>query len=603
MVRLKRFLAIILALIMALGIVSCANNAPPLSDAVTSSSEKQDIPPTDNSNKQENLEMEDILKSKIKLRFNKDGEFKVIIFADLHLKAAGISETNEERIEALLEREKPDLVILTGDQIHDKSVSNVTVFEDTIAQVAEILEHEEIPWMHVYGNHDADGGLSKEQQQAVYESYDYCLSKGGDEELTGVGNYVIPLYSSTSDDIKFAFWGLDSGSNMSAKDKAELCPTTSTFGGYNGTGYDYIHEDQIEWYYNTSKQLEEYNNGQKVPGLMAFHIPLQETWTAWQNREALGYTGEKRDPICASAYNSGLFGVVRNRGDIKAIINGHDHINDFMVNYGGVMLCYSPSFSDSAYGAADLQGSRVFVIKESNPSNLETYVSYIVERDAPEVAGPLPTGYTYDFEGNAPTFILTGWNGATTAEADVSNIKAEIVSGKGLDGSKALAVTRKVYNSTKGGQNLEVKWELDTPGTLGENKYFLVWMDLATNDLDFRKAGFGLYANNINASPFRTDDLDTPCTFYYKADGSDTWVKKSTGADGCIGSGDGCSVAGYKGWFAFPIEYMVNSGKTQLTENSVIVGVYFYMSLANQNMVGKYVYLDNVKLVKDYTAY
>jgi hypothetical protein len=165
---------------------------------------------------------------------------------------------------------------------------------------------------------------------------------------------VIPLYASDSDELKFAFWGLDSGAYMSDADKATLCPNTSTFGGYSEVKYDYIHGDQIEWYVNTSKLLEEYNNGEKVPGLMAFHIPLQETWTAWENRAGLEHTGEKRDPICASAYNSGLFGAIHTRGDIKAIINGHDHINDFMVSYGGVKLCYSPSFSVNTYNNKDI---------------------------------------------------------------------------------------------------------------------------------------------------------------------------------------------------------------------------------------------------------
>ena len=114
---------------------------------------------------------------------------------------------------------------------------------------------------------------------------------------------------------------------------------------------------------------------------MAFHIPLQESWTAWQNREALGYTGEKREDICASPINSGLFSAIHMRGDVKAIINGHDHINDFMVNYGGVKLCYGSSFTKNAYSHADMHGSRVFVIKESNPADIETYMSYLVERN------------------------------------------------------------------------------------------------------------------------------------------------------------------------------------------------------------------------------
>ena len=621
---LKIFISALLSLLMLVTAVSCATDgtvtdvgttAGSTTQATTTGKSSSDGNDTSNgngnntnnntnnnsNNKTDLSEIEDILDNKFKLRFGDDGEFRVLVIADIHLNSSGMSDTNEERVKTLIDREKPDLIILTGDQVHDSKVKNDQIFSETIGQLADILEEEKIPWMHVYGNHDADGGYSKENQQDIYEEYNYCISKAGDEDLTGVGNYVIPLYASDSDDIKFAFWGLDSGSNMSAADKAALNPVTSTFGGYTTVKYDYIHEDQIEWYYNTSKLLEEYNNG-KVPGLMAFHIPLQEYWTAWQNRNSLEYTGEKLEDICASSYNSGLFGIMRLRGDIKAVVTGHDHKNDFMVNYGGIKLCYSPSFSDSAYGNASTQGARVFVIKEDDPSNVDTYVSYIIERETPTVVGPLPTGYTYDFEGTAPTFTTTGFNGATTTEADVTTIKASVVSGVGVGGSNALAVTRTVYNSTKGGNNLEVKWNLDTAGTLGENKYLVVWMDLSTNNIDFRKACFGLIANGATSAPYRTDDHDVSSPFYYKADGSNTWVPLSTGADGCFGAGDGISVQGYKGWFAFPIEYMPNAGGSTLNANSKITGFYFYMSLSSSSMAGKYVYIDNLMLVKDYST-
>ena len=604
----KKILALSLALVMSLGIVGCVKESttPPTDGTTaTSATSAQNAGSTiqDNNNKQENLSVDigNTLDSKIKLRFNKNGEFKVLILADLHLRSSGLPEYMGEALETLVDREDPDLIIMTGDNVADKSIATAKVFEETLRQVVDYIEDQEIPWMHVYGNHDSEGSFSREKQQEVYESFSYCLSKTG-EDLTGVGNYVIPLYGSDSDELKFAFWGIDSGSYMSAADKAALCPNTSTFGGYSGTNYDYIHEDQIEWYISTSKLLEEYNNGQKVPGLMAFHIPLQETWTAWENREGLEYTGEKRDPICSSAYNSGLFGAIRMRGDIKAIINGHDHINDFMVNYGGVKLCYSPNFSLNTYNNEDMHGSRVFVIKESNPADVKTYMSYVAERTEITGADPFNIGYTYDFEGPAPEFTLTGWPNGTSSDYYVSEIKTEVVNGAGVNGSKALGVTRTVFHGTNKGDNLEVKWSLATPGTIGENEYFMVWMDLATNNIDFRKAAFGLIANNANGSPYTTDNYDTPSEFYYKADGSGSWVTMKTGKDGCIGAGDSCSVAGLKGWFAFPIKNMLK-GTVPINESTAITGVYFYMCLSSSNMAGKYVYIDNITLVKDYTAY
>ena len=108
---------------------------------------------------------------------------------------------------------------------------------------------------------------------------------------------------------------------------------------------------------------------------MAFHIPLQESYVAWRNRKNLESTGSKLEDVCASPYNIGFFEVLRNYGDIKAVVNGHDHTNDFMVNYAGIKLCYATTVTNTAYGGN--KGARVFVINESNPAQVDTYISYL----------------------------------------------------------------------------------------------------------------------------------------------------------------------------------------------------------------------------------
>lgn len=316
------------------------------------------------------------LESKHELRFDSNGNFKIMVLADLHLQAWGLSEGMANAIRTLLDREDPDLIIFTGDNVADANVNTDEILKATLLQVVSYIEERKIPWMHVFGNHDAEHGYTKEQQQAVYESFDYCISKHGNEGLTGVGNYVVPVYGADGT-VKFAIWGLDSGAYLSAEDKAALFPTESAFTDYPRAIYDYIHQDQIEWYVDISKRLQAANDGTPVPGLMAFHIPLQETYTAWVNREDLPHTGEKNEGVAASSYNSGLFAALHARGDVKAVVNGHDHINDFMVEYGGIKLCYSSTVSTNTYHDATMFGSRVFVINEQAPNEINTYMSYL----------------------------------------------------------------------------------------------------------------------------------------------------------------------------------------------------------------------------------
>jgi hypothetical protein len=235
------------------------------------------------------------------------------------------------------------------------------------------LEQNKIPWAHVYGNHDDVGGISKERQSEIYAEFKYCISEVG--SVSGVGNYVIPIYSHDGSKILYNVWCLDSHGYSKLDDKINV---TLQNGVYFKGAYDHIKPDQIEWYLKSSKLLEEYN-GAPIPAIMAFHIPLQETGEAWMVKDSakLEWTGEKHENGGFSAINSGMFAAVLARGDVKAIVNGHDHVNDFMVKYHGVMLCYSSTVSTMSYHRENMLGARVFSFSQDENAPITTYMSYL----------------------------------------------------------------------------------------------------------------------------------------------------------------------------------------------------------------------------------
>ena len=59
------------------------------------------------------------------------------------------------------------------------------------------------------------------------------------------------------------------------------------------------------------------------------------------------------------------------------IVNGHDHVNDFMVKYHGVMLCYSSTVSTMSYYQENLLGARVFSFSQDEEGPITTYMSYL----------------------------------------------------------------------------------------------------------------------------------------------------------------------------------------------------------------------------------
>ncbi len=546
--------------------------------------------------------------SKHRLSFGEDGEFKILVLSDIHGSGNTISKLAKTNIQLLVERENPDLVMFGGDNTW--GISSESQLKSCVGDMVEILEEKQIPWGHVYGNHDAEGNnLKKDKQQKIYESFAYCVSQAGDPELPGVGNYVLPVYASDSDQVLFNVWALDSGDYLTSEESASYLPITSTFQGYANSGYDYISPELIRWYTDTSEQMKA-ANGAAVPGMMVFHIPLQESYNAWVNHEALPYTGEKREAVCSSEINSGMFAALAERGDIKAVVNGHDHVNTYMVDYGGIKLCYCSTVSDTGYCDMDILGGRVFVVNEENPDDLQTYMTYVndsYEEPASIVlaAEPiLPGTVLLDFDSYTPELSFSGWNNNTSSDAVTNQIVVELTEDRGLDGTGALGVTRNNFANNNNGNNTEVRISMETPGRMGDNKYLRVWMDMSGDGtaVDFRKACFGFLENNQTSTPFRTDDLDSPSPFYYLADGETTWKTMQHGNDGCFGQAENSSVKGLCGWFAFPLENM-RKGSTAPTADTVITDIYFYYCLSSASMAGNRVYIDNIALVEDYTVF
>jgi hypothetical protein len=179
-----------------------------------------------------------ILETKHKLTYNDDGSFRVLIIADAHMDSTSDQtkvKAVKDRIKMLVDEVLPNLVIFTGDNtINSSTEAKLRANIDTLVSY---IEEKEIPWCHVYGNHDHENALSWSQQQAIYESYEYCVSRDINEmsntagiSVSGTGNYVLGVYKADGS-LGSLVWCLDSGAYDNAKG-----------------GYDYIKRSQIEWY-------------------------------------------------------------------------------------------------------------------------------------------------------------------------------------------------------------------------------------------------------------------------------------------------------------------------------------------------------------------
>ena len=480
------------------------------------------------------------------LRFDENGEFRVLVFGDVQASAPAPQKRTLDAMETVIKREDPDLVLFAGDNAI--GCSTQTILRNYLTAMTAYLEENQIPWAHVYGNHDDENALSRAKQQVVYEEFSYCMSQAGPEDIKGVGNYVIPVYSSDESrtDPVFSVWGMDSGAYVTDKGLAgrDAVLNNSMFEGHKNSSYAYMPFTQIRWYFNTSEEIEAYA-GHQVPGMMFFHIPLQEFYEIWLNQAQTGTEGTKQDPVCAGPLNSGMFTAMIERDDIKAVVCGHDHINDYAGEFCGIQLCYASNIGYDTYHDDDMMGGRMFVIKEKNPDKIETYMSYVSGVNLKQLKNA--TDSVLDFE-KADAYTVT------------DNAKA--ADNGGADGSKAITIAR------EGGVTLT------SPLKLGGGRYMRAWVSIPAGS---SLASVSLV--NYNGVRFTADLAKT--TVNYLPDGETEWKSVSSANE---------LPAGFAGLIA------VSSGSLkaseELTQDTAVSG--FYITCDGS------VTVDNVQMMTSY---
>lgn len=318
--------------------------------------------------------LNDLIKTKKELRF-KNGKFKIVLFTDIHGKMT-FDRRTVKCLEVITEKFKPDLILLGGDNVcGDDCLPTEQLFRNSFNDVANIFESRKIPWAHVYGNHDDEIGLTPEEQQHIYESYEYCVSKRGPRDIHGVGNYMLPIKDSEGEKIKFNVWGMDS-LHISSSINGNKTVLKNHFG--DGSGASHCRADQIAWYWNASKLLEEHC-GEKIPSIMYFHKPIFEFNLIVKNTVETHMYGEHREEICAPEFNYGLLSFAAERGDVKGIYCGHDHSNNFEGTYAGIHLGYCGGLGYNIGMHPFMRGCRIFEIDESNPALYKTYIYKVME--------------------------------------------------------------------------------------------------------------------------------------------------------------------------------------------------------------------------------
>lgn len=274
------------------------------------------------------------------LRFSEDGAFTIAVFEDVHWHNGGADDRRSAALmEAILDAEEPDLVVINGDLIHGSACHDpAQSWRDALQPVLE----RGLPWAATFGNHDDEGSLDRAALMAVQRALPNCLSAPGPATLSGVGNCVLPILTSSGEQAAAHLYLLDSHSYSRAP-----------IGGY-----DWIKHDQVAWYLETTKRLRQENGDQTLPALAFCHIPLPEFNEVWDYHTCYGVKGEL---ICSPLINTGLFAAMVEVGDVLGLFVGHDHFNDFIGELHGIQLAFGRATGYGGYGSNSFERGARFV--------------------------------------------------------------------------------------------------------------------------------------------------------------------------------------------------------------------------------------------------
>ncbi len=304
--------------------------------------------------------------------FTTDEDFKVMHITDIHIGGGFLSKGTDEKtlnaVATMITKEKPDLVVATGDIAFPVPYMAGTFNNYSGAKAfANLMESLGVYWTVTFGNHDAEAYsyFDRESVAEFYsnEEFEYCLFQAGPEDVDGYGNHVIEVKNSQ---------GIITQAMVLIDSQAYINDTIIE--SIKGS-YDNIHPNQVEWYEAEINRMNAENKAIDKDAKIVithafFHIPLVEMADGWKEfsennfkdtenfKYIEGIIGEEGRQIYCGLGDDDLFEKILELGSTKAIYNGHDHVNNTTFEYKGVVFSYGYSIDYFAYSGIDKLGSQ-----------------------------------------------------------------------------------------------------------------------------------------------------------------------------------------------------------------------------------------------------
>ena len=311
-------------------------------------------------------------------------EFRILQLSDIQIhdkstyRIPGVEEdstplTEEELYEAcfdyiteLVEEAQPDLIILTGDNIHGELDDNGFC----MTQLVAYMESLEILWAPVFGNHDNESLMGVTWQCQQFEQAEHCLFKRGN--ITGNSNYTIGIKQGNKL-IKVLYMMDSNGCGLGYN----YFPMPS-FGPINEgekiKESDGFAADQVEWIEATSAKITD-ALGYAPSKFLALHINFKEYADAlvakgymkndrlekFTINDSTGTDFGTKGELAAGFASTGLWDVLKAE-KFDGVFAGHNHLNNYSVVYEGIRLTHGTKTGYFSYHKVGQVGGTLITV-------------------------------------------------------------------------------------------------------------------------------------------------------------------------------------------------------------------------------------------------
>lgn len=233
---------------------------------------------------------------------------KILQLTDLHVNGKLEMPLVFSIMKSAIMESEPDLIVITGD------VFSSACEKDDVDTFCDFMERVDIPWAIVFGNHDDETPYSMEELSKIIENSEGSLFKQGD--LNNLyGNYYYYLHFLDGNTQQLIFMD---------------------------TRSDGFTEESVSFYESAVLDSARFDGAQITKNLLFYHIPISEiedAVNAYENDSSIG-SGEIGEPPSRQDTSVGFFDKVLELNRTQAMIFGHDHYNNTIINYQGVDFCY-----------------------------------------------------------------------------------------------------------------------------------------------------------------------------------------------------------------------------------------------------------------------